>query len=202
MFPEQEQAFLAYKQYLALKQHFTAESYDYFKYNGVVRATESSFMKRKDKPMFFRLSRHPDIQGLIVANFVDHKYPSKVWVADIVSEEGKRIYERWLDRQKRLPEVLDRDYALLRDDFRSNFIAEGGSCHLIRLLLQRAISPESAALLIAASGATKLLDEQLEANLRWPDLRSLLRKYLPFIKATNADVARALKTRWPSVVGR
>jgi hypothetical protein len=32
-----------YKMYLALKQHFTKESYDYHTYNGKVRASEQSF---------------------------------------------------------------------------------------------------------------------------------------------------------------
>ena len=35
--------FEVYKTYLALKQHFTKQEYDYFKYNGKVRANENSF---------------------------------------------------------------------------------------------------------------------------------------------------------------
>ena len=35
--------FEAYRQFLALKLHFTSEHYDYFKYNGKHNATVSSF---------------------------------------------------------------------------------------------------------------------------------------------------------------
>ena len=38
----------AYKTYLAIKQHFTS-NYDYKKYNGKVKATEESFLKRRDR---------------------------------------------------------------------------------------------------------------------------------------------------------
>ena len=46
------EGFDAYKTYLALKRHFTSD-YDYFKYNGKVRAGVESFLKRNDK-FFFR----------------------------------------------------------------------------------------------------------------------------------------------------
>ena len=45
---EVTEGFDAYKVYLALRQHFTSV-YDYFKYNGKVRAGVESFLKRKDK---------------------------------------------------------------------------------------------------------------------------------------------------------
>ena len=35
--------FEVYKMYLSLKQHFTKPDYDYYKYNGKVRANEKSF---------------------------------------------------------------------------------------------------------------------------------------------------------------
>jgi len=41
-----------YTEYLALKSHFTNKNYDYFKYNKKVRATLTSFNRRKDKYFF------------------------------------------------------------------------------------------------------------------------------------------------------
>jgi len=49
--------FEVYQKYLSLKQHFNRNEYDYFKFNGRVRANESSFDKRKDKYHFIRLSK-------------------------------------------------------------------------------------------------------------------------------------------------
>ena len=49
--------FEAYRQFLALKLHFTSEHYDYFKYNGKHNATMASFEKRTDKRFFKKLVR-------------------------------------------------------------------------------------------------------------------------------------------------
>ena len=46
-----------YKTYLALKNHFTKDQYDYHKYCGKVKAQLQSFYKRKDRYWFERLSR-------------------------------------------------------------------------------------------------------------------------------------------------
>ena len=47
----------AYKTYVALKNHFTSDSYDYFKYKGRVRVKEESFLKRKDKFYFEKIEK-------------------------------------------------------------------------------------------------------------------------------------------------
>ena len=48
--------FEVYKMYLALKQHFTKEKYDFYKYNGKVRANEKSFEERRDRYFFLKVS--------------------------------------------------------------------------------------------------------------------------------------------------
>jgi hypothetical protein len=52
--------FESYTTFLALKNHFTTDSYDYIKYNGKVGAKPSSFDVRKDKYQFYKLSKHKD----------------------------------------------------------------------------------------------------------------------------------------------
>ena len=49
--------FEVYKSYLAFKNHFTKEKYDYFKYGGRSRASEKAFNKRKGRYFFERMSR-------------------------------------------------------------------------------------------------------------------------------------------------
>ena len=64
--------FEVYKMYLALRQHFTKDSYDYFKYRGKVRASEKSFEERRDRYFFKKLATKYDGQKMLdyfVANF-------------------------------------------------------------------------------------------------------------------------------------
>ena len=65
--------FEVYQKYLSLKQHFNRNEYDYFKFKGKVRASESSFEKRKDKHHFIRLSKiykEEELTKFLVSNFV------------------------------------------------------------------------------------------------------------------------------------
>ena len=66
-----------YVDYLALKRHFTTESYDYFKYKGKVSAKKDAFDKRKDKFFFEKLSRNRDPHGIILANLLKS---NDIWV--------------------------------------------------------------------------------------------------------------------------
>ena len=75
--------FGCYLKYLSIKAHFTQEKYDYFKYNGKVKATEQSFIKRNDRYFFERLSKRlkneKDIEMFFVANFF---YNSNFWIGE------------------------------------------------------------------------------------------------------------------------
>lgn len=195
MFPEHESAFDAYKTYTAVKQHFTSDSYDIFKYHGKVRASESSFMKRRDKPMFFRLSRLDDIPNRVVATIIASRNPDKVWVADVVSSEGLRAYDAWVVRTSDIEALLVRDLAHFADNPADNLKS---STPLIRLMTTETVSIESVALFIAATGRLSTLDSALQDNLRWPAYRKLITKYLPFIPVDRKLIARAIKSRWPT----
>ena len=49
-----------YKMYLALKQHFTNDKYDYRKYRGRVNASEKAFEERRDRYFFKKLATKYD----------------------------------------------------------------------------------------------------------------------------------------------
>jgi hypothetical protein len=89
--------FDAYRQYLALKNHFTKDSYDYHKYCGKSRATVQSFYKRKDRMWFEKVSRQKTDQEVIdffVANFVSCSDPETLWIGDMI-KEGDSRYKNW-----------------------------------------------------------------------------------------------------------
>ena len=65
--------FEVYRYYLALRLHFTTDSYDVIKQQGRVRATRNSFLKRKDLLSINRVAEtysDKDIVNFLVANFV------------------------------------------------------------------------------------------------------------------------------------
>ena len=89
--------FEVYKTYLALKNHFTKDNYDYHKYCGKVRASLQSFYKRKDRFWFEKLSRQKSEKEVIdffVSNFVSSGDPQSLWIGDII-REGEKTYISW-----------------------------------------------------------------------------------------------------------
>ena len=65
--------FEAYTCYLALKNHFTKDHYDYIKYRGKTRATVKAFYKRRDRFWFEKFSRQKtdkEVEEFFVSNFI------------------------------------------------------------------------------------------------------------------------------------
>ena len=59
--------------YLAIRLHFQSPNYDFVKYNGEIKCTKESFMKRNDRYFFHKLSKRynrPEYQDFLVSNFV------------------------------------------------------------------------------------------------------------------------------------
>ena len=85
----------AYKIYLAIRNHFKT-SYDYFKYNGRVKVTNESFLKRRDKYFFAKLERKYRKNELVyffVANFMKDE---SMWSGSLVGNESENVYKDWL----------------------------------------------------------------------------------------------------------
>ena len=76
-------AFDCYVIYLAIKAHFTRKNYDYFKYNGRVRASNEKFVERSDVYFFEKLSKKytkKELESYFVSNFLSN---SNLWVGDM-----------------------------------------------------------------------------------------------------------------------
>ena len=94
------EGFDAYKTYLALKQHFTSD-YDYFKYNGKVRANVDAFLKRRDKFFFRKLSKKytkDELVNFFVSNFI----VSDNWIGNLISQESEDNYVQFKKRMESL----------------------------------------------------------------------------------------------------
>ena len=92
--------FDTYKTYLALKNHFTKDSYDYHKYQGKSRASLQSFYKRRDRFWLEKLSRQKDDKEIInffVSNFTSCSDPGSLWIGEMI-KEGESRYTSWQKR--------------------------------------------------------------------------------------------------------
>lgn len=186
--------FEAYKRYLALKHHFTSDNYDYFKYNGKVNVKSTSFDLRKDKYMFYKLSKKKDVEGYLIANMLND---GKTWIGDLLSSESEDIYVNWLKRQESLSYVFQNDIDKLDDDMNLNFKVNNGEYPLALLLyLRKEICLETLIIINSIVNIFKHWNVSIRDTVLWPDIYRKCLKYQSFLKFDKKTYVKLLKNRF------
>lgn len=177
--------FEVYKMYLALKQHFTKDSYDYVKYRGKVTASEKSFEERRDRYFFKKLATkysERDILGYFVANFV---FDPRGYIQSFSDD----IYTRWKVHRESFSYKFKQDVNTLLDDivppyeksFDSIFKTRKGEHPIIlRRYLSREITLETLVVFEHCLGFVDRFDLSLSDPI-WKQTRNQILKYRPFI---------------------
>lgn len=178
-------AFEAYKDYVSLKNHFTKDSYDYFKYNGKSRLKQSSFNSRKDKIFFERLAKNEDVCGFLVANL---SINPKLWIRDLAySESAQVVYQDWKKRNQSLSYNFKNDMKKIVEEPKDQHHPAA-----MRLFLGGQISLESLCIFVEITNSFKVWDSKLEYDPIWEDLKMRIIKYTPFIKFDRDKVIKIL----------
>ena len=182
------EGFDAYKTFRALKQHFTS-SYDYFKYNGKVKAKIESFLKRKDKFFFRKLQKKYSKDELVeffVSNFIIN---GDNWIGSLVSQESEDNYATWRKNKESISYNYSNELSLLYDyclsnDISCNQLVLVEDCNhpiLLRLLLQNKISLETVIILDDILRFTRYWNAKLD-DIIWDEKKRLIYKYRSFIQ--------------------
>ena len=119
--------FDVYKTYLAVKLHFTTDTYDYYKYGGKVNTKLDTFTKRKDRYFFHKLSTRyaeTDILDFFVANFLSD---SKRWIGNLLANDGRDVYLDYKKRKEAFAYHFKQDCGTIHSDFtRRNILFDDG----------------------------------------------------------------------------
>ena len=185
--------FEVYCEYLALKNHFSNPKYDYFKYNKKVRATITSFNKRKDKYFFEKTSRKykdEEIVNFLVANFVESTSVNQVWIGEIINS-GERNYAEWMKRQQSLS-YLYREQ--MQEFFSENKLEDAFNCSnghppILKKFLGGEISIETLSICEKIFCFRERFDKKLLDPV-WETVSLKIQKYNPFL---NIDMFRYKK---------
>jgi hypothetical protein len=175
------EGFDAYKMYVALKNHFTRDSYDFFKYNGRTKVSQTSFETRNDKYFFTKLGKRKDYQSFLVANFIDGNF---MWVGDLVNNtESEQVYKAWLKRQESLTYNFTNDLDKIGDDFNASILVRDGQHpEMLKMLMRGDISPETVVILDDLAGFFNYWSKHIEEEFIWPKTKTKLLKYKPFVR--------------------
>lgn len=178
--------FDVYKLYLALKLHFTTDSYDITKHKGAVRGKKETFLKRKDLTSIRKLARDykkKEIIDLLIANFVS----GNKW-GGIFDEQCLDNYKKHLTKKSRMLYNLDVDldnilFRMEKDNIKSA-TNEGTHPLIFRMYMGGDIQIETFVII------EKLYPfvEDYANDFVLEDTCRLVRKYKPFVQFDKDNV--------------
>ena len=189
-------AFDAYKCYLAMKNHFTKDNYDYQKYRGKVRATNQAFYKRKDRFWFEKFARQKsdqEVEEFFVANFTSCSDPESLWIGEMI-KEGEVRYQDWQKKVQSLSYVFKQE---VEDLFTDNKVDEVFDCSnghppILRNYLGGKTSLETLVICDIIFGYGKNFDKDLKDPV-WETVSRRVKKYKPFLNISVPRYKKILK---------
>ena len=185
-----------YKSYLALKNHFCNNNYNYFTYNGKVKANLKSFYKRKDRFWFEKLSRNKtdqEILNFFVANFASCDDPQSLWIGQII-KEGEENYTNWMRKNQSLSYIFKEEVSILNSKNFDEMFSIQGNKHpkILKEFLQKKISLETMIILNNILNYKKQFDEKLLDPV-WEFVSMRIEKYSPFLHIDRDKFKSILK---------
>jgi hypothetical protein len=185
--------FETYVMYLAIKAHFSS-TYDYHKYGGKMRVTQSSFESRKDKYMFYKLSKRDNIEEYLVANLFEKP---TMWVGDLFDPACVTRCTEYMKRKQALSYTFRNDLDALLDNFDENFkVVKGEYPYLLKLLVQKKISYESFIILNDCVGFFGHWNKHINDPVQWPQLANKCRKLFPFLSYDKDKYVAMIKQKF------
>ena len=182
--------FDAFREYLALKNHFTKKSYDYHKYCGKSRATVQSFYKRKDRFWFEKVVRQKtdkEVVEFFVANFVSCSDPQSLWIGEIM-KEGETRYKEWQKKVQSLSYLFKEESQQIFSQHKFEEVFDCSKSHpvLLKMFLSGKISLETMVIYDRIFLYGNNFDKKLKDPV-WESVSMKIKKYNPFL---NIDVFR------------
>ena len=189
--------FAAFALYNALKLHFTSTSYDFFKYHGKTNVSRDTFLKRKDKYSFYKLSRKyslDELRNFYVANFV---YGDSTWVGEMTGPSGEDVYKKWQKISQSLTYNFESDIVRILEQVNSPDelmkVKSGEYPDLLVGAMQNSISIETLVILNDMMNFFSMWDKKISDDIIWPTWKLKCEKYAPFITYDKVKFKKILK---------
>lgn len=186
----------AYKLYIAVKNHFTIDTYDMFKYNRKVNVTMNSFLKRKDRIFFAKLGNRKEeyLEEFLIANFL---HDPKIWVGELLSEECENRYKEWKRKQESLSYVFKNEISFMEgwgsEKLNSWFVfSVGDHPNIIKMYLRNEMSLETLSILNSIFDFMSCYDKKINDPI-YKGVSQLCRKYQPCLRVDVQKQKRQLR---------
>jgi hypothetical protein len=184
-------AFNVYKTYLGIKSHFTNPTYDYKKY-GKVKAKRSTFLNRKDKYFFERISKKytdDQIVNLFVSNFL---ISENIWIGDFLTVRLEEVYKQWCKRNESIEYMFDQDVEIIcnhlekeNKKFEDLFKCKNSHPEIFKMVMRNQITPETYVILDKILCFNEQFDRRLFEDTAYSTMSLKFKKYKSFVNINN-----------------
>jgi hypothetical protein len=184
--------------YNALKLHFTTK-YDFVKYSGKTSVSKDSFMLRKDKFSFYKISRkynRDDMFGFFVANLLEKP---TLWAGELLSEDAESVYKVWLKTQQSLSYIFEQNLSYMLDEIESPEellkVVDGQYPILYNMHLMNKVSLETVMILDDIMNFMPMWSKKIEDDIIFPDFVKRCQKYKPFLNYDKVKFKNMLRDK-------
>jgi len=173
-----------YIMYLALQRHFST-SYDYFQYNGKVKASVEAYSSRSDVYSFEKVTKiikKEDREDFFVAHFLDNP---KEWIKNM----SRSKFEEYMSVYKQFPIRFKQDMEFIKMNNPSSLVwSDTNQIPLIhRYVLDQTLSMESVVMLDVLFPFIDNHEETIKVPFVWPEYINKIKKYRPFVQKKLND---------------
>ena len=164
--------------YLALKNHFTLDSYNYFKYNGKTKnVSKEAFLSRRDRFQFEKLARSCDnVQDHLVANLLK----DKTWVGDLLDDEAFDNTKAYVKINQSMSYTFRNELDKI-GDIKPALRFDGQYPNIISFVMNGTISYQTFVILNYFIQFVPKFDAKMPDDFIWSKLSTKVKKFAPFI---------------------
>jgi len=168
----------AYILYLALQKHFSSD-YDFFKYNGKVKASVQAYEGRQDIFAFEKLVKIIDVKEDLMDFFVSHFLEdSKMYIRSM----QKGTMDKWRAHLRQMPTQFKEDMYAIKRAGPAECMAVKNDIPLIhKKVIDGEIKMESVVLLNQLWPLVDKHEKEVDVPFVWPDYIKKIRNYSPFV---------------------
>lgn len=168
----------AYILYLALQKHFSSD-YDFFKYNGKVKASVQAYEGRQDIFAFEKLVKIVDVKEDLMDFFVSHFIEdSKAYIRSM----QKGTMDKWRAHLRQMPTQFKEDMYAIKRAGPAECMSVANDIPLIhKKVIDGEISIESVVLLNCLYPFMEKHEKTVDVPFVWPDHVKKIKKYSPFV---------------------
>jgi len=193
---EERSGYSAFALFNALKLHFSSPSYDFFKYHGKTNVSQSTFMVRKDKYSFYKLSRKyslDELRNFYISNLLEKDIK---WVGDIIGPEGEETYKNWQKRTESLTYRFEQDIIHLFDNHSPSEILkvpDGQYPPLLTELITGDIMMETMCIMNDLMNFIPMWSKKISDDIIFPNWKLKIEKYTPFLNYDKQKFKNIMK---------